>query len=77
VATTPCAHVLTARYDPLRDEGEAYAARLAQVGVTTVYRCYEGQMHGFFSLPGFLPVAEEATGAATHELRQSFRRVHA
>ena len=77
VATTPCAHVLTARYDPLLDEGEAYAARLAQVGVTTVYRCYEGQMHGFFSLPGFLPVAEEATGAATHELRQSFRRVHA
>jgi len=51
VATTPCAHVLTPATTRCADEGEAYAARLAQVGVTTVYRCYEGQMHGFFSLP--------------------------
>jgi acetyl esterase len=47
----PPAVVLTAEFDVLRDEGQAYADRLAQAGVTVVERCFSGQMHGFVTLP--------------------------
>jgi acetyl esterase len=43
--------VLTAGLDPLRDEGEAYAARLAAVGVETELSRYDGVFHCFFTLP--------------------------
>jgi acetyl esterase len=47
----PPAVVLTAEFDVLRDEGHAYAERLAQAGVTVIERCFSGQMHGFVTLP--------------------------
>ncbi len=47
----PPAVVLTAEFDVLREEGQAYADRLAQAGITVVQRCFIGQMHGFVTMP--------------------------
>ena len=54
------AMVVTAEYDTLRDEGEAYARKLDAAGVCVTFRRYEGTIHGFFTMPGILGAARKA-----------------
>ena len=56
--------MLTAGYDPLRDEGRAYADRLIDAGVKTTYVNYPGTIHGFFSLTRFLSQGLKANDEA-------------
>ncbi|WP_291861190.1 alpha/beta hydrolase [Bradyrhizobium sp.] len=56
----PPAYVLTAGADPLRDEGDEYAARLKAAGVAVTYRHFPGQFHGFFTMGKLLQQANVA-----------------
>jgi acetyl esterase len=53
------AFIATAEFDPLRDEGEAYADALAAAGVPAIKRRFDGMFHSFFSFMGVLPSATE------------------
>ncbi|MDR3533786.1 MAG: alpha/beta hydrolase [Rhodopila sp.] len=60
----PPALVVTAQYDPLRDEGEFYAERLRQAGVPTEMKRWDGVNHGFFFWPGVVDKASAAIDEA-------------
>ena len=71
----PPATVITAGFDPLRDQGAAYAEALEAAGVDVAYRNYEGMIHGFFTmLEGMadLDDAHEALGSVADDLDDSF-----
>jgi acetyl esterase len=72
LAATPPALVITAEFDPLRDEGDAYARRLADLGVTVTHMCFFGQIHGFYSFPEFIEDANLARGVTAEWLRTGF-----
>jgi acetyl esterase len=64
--------VLTAEFDPLRDEGEVYAARLREAGVPVTLKRYTGMIHGFFSLGAVLDQGKQAVADAAAALRTAF-----
>ncbi|RFS82426.1 alpha/beta hydrolase [Actinomadura spongiicola] len=66
------ATVITAEYDILRDEAEAYARRLAAAGVPVELRRYDGVVHAFFLLPEFFDAGAEAMDYAARRLRAAF-----
>jgi acetyl esterase/lipase len=68
----PPALVITAEYDPLCDEGEAFARRLRDAGVATTCRRYDGMIHGFFGMTAVLDKGKQAMAEACAALRQAF-----
>jgi acetyl esterase len=64
----PPAQVVTAEFDPLRDEGAAYARALAGAGVDTHYECASGLVHGFWSFADVVPAAGTVRDAACARL---------
>ena len=73
LAGLPPATVLTAEYDPLRDEGEAYAAALVRAGVPTEAVRVPGMIHGFVALFGMVDDAIPWLGYVARRLRTALR----
>jgi acetyl esterase len=69
----PPAAVITAEFDPLRDEGEAYATRLRAAGVAVTRTRYAGMIHGFFGLSAMFEQASAALEEAAAALRAALR----
>ncbi|MEL6663557.1 MAG: alpha/beta hydrolase [Pseudomonadota bacterium] len=68
----PPAIVVTAGFDPLVDEGEAYAKRLDAAGVDTVYRCYDRLAHGFTAFTAASPAADKACREIAGLVRKAY-----
>jgi acetyl esterase len=68
----PPALVLTAGFDPLRDEGLAYADALSAAGTPAQYVCFERQIHGFITMGRVIPEARTAVDLCTAALRRAF-----
>jgi len=66
----PPAIVITAQFDPLRDEGEAYGKRLVENGVSTTITRYNGAFHGFFNMITILDDAQSAHAQASTLLKK-------
>jgi len=76
-ANLPPAFVITAGFDPLLDEGRAYADKLRAAGVEVAYREYADMVHGFVLFGGVLDTANAAVAECCAALRRAFEGVAA
>lgn len=67
----PPALVITAGYDPLRDEGRQYADALSKAGVPTQYVCFERQIHGFITMGRVIDEANTAVALCASVLQRA------
>ena len=70
----PPAFILTAEYDPLRDDGEQYARRLAEAGNEVTVKHYPGVFHGFLNMLGVVSRADTAIADAGSRISEAFAR---
>ncbi len=68
----PPALLITAEFDPLRDEGEKYAKKLKAAGVPVVYKEYKGMVHAFFVMTKFLKSARDLEIQIGEEIKKAF-----
>ena len=64
-------YIITAGYDPLCDEGEAYAEILQRADVPVTHECFEGMVHGFIGMGGRVAAANHAIGRIAQIMRQT------
>jgi acetyl esterase len=69
----PTTLIYTAQYDPLRDDGDAYAEALSAAGVKVIHRRFEGLVHGFFALGPMSQAAAAAVECVCEDLRDVLR----
>jgi acetyl esterase len=67
----PPTFVVTAEFDPLRDEGEAYAELLREAGNDVTVKRYDGQIHGFVTRSGIMDKGKQAIEDAATQMRQA------
>ena len=72
LSNLPPATVLTAGFDPLRDEGFAYADRLDEAGVPVSHEHFEGMVHGFVNLVDTIDRSRDAIGLLADDLEEAF-----
>ncbi|MFC6835918.1 alpha/beta hydrolase [Halomarina ordinaria] len=68
----PPATVVTAEFDPLRDEGREYGDRLGDAGVPVTHHHYDGMIHGFSSMEEFVDAAGESLDDVANDLQETF-----
>ena len=68
----PPALVITAEFDPLHDEGAAYARCLSEAGVPTKHSDYDAMIHGFFGLWAYVDRSKEAIAEVAETLKAAF-----
>ncbi len=73
LAGLPPAYIVTAGFDPLRDEAVEYAEKLKAAGVAAVHVDYPSMIHGFFSMQGLIPLAPQAVAAAGQALKDALK----
>jgi acetyl esterase len=74
LAGLPQAFVLTAGYDPLRDEGLQYSQRLSEAGNRATHICFERQIHGFITMGRVIDEADAAVTLCAAMVAQALQR---